>query len=150
VNIALGIVGLSLIGVAGCGASSDSADVGKVGDKAKATRVIEIRMLDTLRFEPASVAVKPNETVTLRVTNTATLIHEFLLGNAKTQDDHDSQMKSMGAEPMKMRDTPNNLNIDPGTTEEITWTFPAKGKVEFGCHQPGHYAKGMEGVVNIA
>ncbi len=39
--------------------------------------------------------------------------------------------------------------MQPGATKEITWTFPQKGAVDFGCHEPGHYGKGMKGKVTV-
>jgi len=149
-NIALGFVGLMSFALAGCGSDSDSSDdIGQAGDKAKAARVVEVRQLDALRFEPATIGVKGGETVTFRVTNTGKLIHEFFLGDKKAHDARDKEMKGMGAEPMKMADVANSLNIEPGATEELTWTFPEKGTVEFACHEPGHHADGMKGTIKV-
>jgi len=149
-TLACGVVGLALIGVVGCGSSDDSVDIGKTGDKTKASRVLEIRQLDPFRFEPATLQVKPGETVTLKITNAGSIIHEFTLGDKKTQDEHESEMKAMGTQPMTMPATTSSITIEPGATEELTWAFPQKGKVMFGCHEPGHYAKGMQGVFNVA
>lgn len=52
--------------------SSSSGTAGAVGepaDPAEATRTIEIRALDSMAFEPASVLVAPGEVVTFSVTN---------------------------------------------------------------------------------
>ena len=34
-------------------------------------------------------------------------------------------------------------NVDPGTTKSMTFTFPAPGKYQIACHQPGHFEAGM-------
>jgi len=146
--VALGLVGLLPVLLVGCGGDSANG-VGKAADKAKASRVVEIRQLDTHRFEPAALQVKSGETVTLRITNTGTQIHEFFLGDQKSQDKRDSEMKAMGANPMKMANTANDVTIDPGASGEITWTFGKKGTVGFGCHEPGHYLDGMKGTITV-
>lgn len=147
-HIAFGFAGLLPLVLAGCGGSS-SPGVGKAADKAKASRTIEIRQLDTHRFDPAAVQVKAGETVTLRIRNTGTQIHEFTLGDPKTQTKREKDMKAMGPNPMKMDDATNDVTIDPGASKEITWTFPKKGTVDFGCHEPGHYLDGMRGTVTV-
>jgi len=147
-HIALGFAGLLPLTLVACGGSSDSA-IGKAGDKAKASRVLEVHQLDTHRFEPASLQVKAGETVTLRITNTGSQIHEFFLGDKKAQTAHNKEMQAMGSNPMKMTDTANAVTIDPGASKELTWTFPKSGTVDFGCHEPGHYLDGMFGSVKV-
>lgn len=132
----------------GCGGDT-SAGIGQAADKATASRVIEVRQLEELRFEPASIEVGAGETVTFRITNAGTLVHEFFLGDQKAHDKHDESMSAMGSEPMKMAAEPNAVTVDPGGTAEVTWAFPEKGTVQFACHQPGHYDDGMKGTVNV-
>jgi uncharacterized cupredoxin-like copper-binding protein len=149
-STALAALWLVALATAGCGGDSEPADVGAAGDKANASRTIEIRQLDAFRFEPAAIQVKPGETVTIRVTNAGSQIHEFFLGDEKAHDERDAEMKDMGSEPMMMRDMANGVTVDPGASKELTWTFPAKGSVEFGCHEPGHHDKGMKGTFTVA
>lgn len=142
------VAGALAVVLGACGGGGDG--IGKAGDAAKAARTIEVRQLDTRRFDPAEIQVKPGETVTIRVTNTATGLHEFFLGDQKAQDDHEKEMSAMGSGEMKMADEGNRLFVEPGETKELTWTFPDKGSVEFGCHMPTHYAAGMEGEVTVS
>jgi len=144
--LAAGCVGL--LGLAGCG-GDDSANVGQAGDKAKATRVIEVTQNDE-RFIPSFINVKPSETVTIRVSNKGTKIHEFFLGNEEEQDEREDLMNDMGSAPMNMADKPNSITIEPGASEEITWSFPKGGTIPFGCHQPGDFAKGLKGEIKVA
>ena len=139
---------LLVLAASACG--GDTVDVGEAGDAAEATRTVEVRALETRRFEPAGLQVKPGETVTLRVTNTATTLHEFFLGDAEAHEDHDKEMAAMGDAEMKMADEANRVFVEPGETKELTWTFPEGGAVLFGCHMPGHYAGGMKGTVSVA
>jgi len=137
------------LALAGCG-GGDSAGIGGPGEKAKATRVIEVRQSDKSSFEPKLIVVKPSETVTLRITNKGTRIHDFFLGGEKEQKDHNKEMESVGGAPRNTADQPNSVTIEPGATEELTWTFPKSGTVKFGCHQPGDFDKGMKGEVKVS
>ncbi len=131
----------------GCG--DDGDEVGQAGDPAQATRTIEVRALEDRRFDPSEITVKPGETVTIRVTNTASSLHEFYLGSEQQQEDHEEEMAAMGDAEMKMSDEPNRIFMEAGETKEITWTFPESGTVLYGCHMPGHYAAGMRGTVRV-
>ena len=62
---------------------------------AEATRTVEIRMTDDLRFNPGQVAVRPGEVVTFHVINAGTQTHEFTLGDENAQELHDYQMVAM-------------------------------------------------------
>jgi uncharacterized cupredoxin-like copper-binding protein len=140
----------------GCGKSDkkDSAagsGFGKAGVPANAARTVEIHQLDTLRFDPASVNAKPGETITFKVVNDGKQLHEFVLGDQKFQDAHEKDMADMGANDMKMSDQPNYVDVDPGQTKEVTWTFPSNtAKVIYGCHVPGHFKAGMRGTVSVS
>lgn len=144
------IVALAAIVLAACGSDDSGAgDIGEAADAAKAGRTVEVRQLDSLRFEPATVEVGPGETITFRVTNGGAQIHEFFIGTQSDHDTRDGEMRAMGSSPMMMADRPNFVDIAPGATEELTWTFPQRGEIEFACHQPGHYADGMKGTVRV-
>ncbi|HMC05349.1 MAG TPA: hypothetical protein VKJ83_07735 [Actinomycetota bacterium] len=68
---------------------------GRGGLPAEATRTVEIRMGDNLRFDPATVAVKHGEIVTFHVVNTGKILHELTVGGADAQDLHEAQMAQM-------------------------------------------------------
>lgn len=36
------------------------------------------------------------------------------------------------------------VTVEPGDEAELTCTFDEAGRVEVGCHQPGHYKAGMK------
>lgn len=118
---------------------------GEPADAGDAERVIEIEAADDFTFTPAEVSVAVGETVTFRVVNTGNLPHDFTIGDAAIQDEHDEEMK--GGE---MHGTdPNAMMIEPGETGELTWTFTESGTILIGCHVPGHYAAGMKGTLEI-
>jgi uncharacterized cupredoxin-like copper-binding protein len=147
--VGIGVV-IGLASVA-CGGGS-SGGYGKAGDPAKASRVVDVHIRPTRQYEPAAITVKPGETVTFRVMNDDKTIHEFLLGDKKAQDAYEKEMKGMGTTPMKMADTANLRNIDPGQAEEITWAFPSKkgATVLYGSHEPGDYAGGLRGTITVS
>jgi len=122
---------------------------GEPAEAGEADRVVEINMLDELRFEPDAVEVSVGETVTFRVTNAGQLSHDFTLGDQETQDQHDAEMADggmSGAGP----DEPNVMTLGGGDYGELTWRFTAPATILFGCHVPGHYDAGMVGTLTIA
>ncbi len=61
----------------------------------EATRTVEVRMDDGLRFDPAAVPVRHGEVVTFRLTNNGHSTHEFVVGGPVAQDLHEAQMAQM-------------------------------------------------------
>lgn len=149
----LALVAVAALPVAGCGGGSDDTAAGPssaTGELPEGSdHVIEVRMLAERRFKPDTVDVKAGETVTFKVINEASELHEFMLGDEAMQAEHERTMSEMGTEPMDMDDTANSLTVKAGTTEMLTYTFKEAGTVLFGCHQPGHYAGGMKGTITV-
>jgi uncharacterized cupredoxin-like copper-binding protein len=119
---------------------------GSPADAADADRVIEIQTTDALIFDPADITVAPGETVTFRLSNNGALVHDFTLGDQATQDEHEAEMSEMDG---MAHAEPNVATIPAGETVELTWTFGDEGTVLIGCHQPGHYAAGMTGLITV-
>jgi uncharacterized cupredoxin-like copper-binding protein len=109
--------------------------------------VARVRMTDGFRFQPATITVRHGSTVTFLVTNTGALTHEFVIGDLATQVEHEREMRAMG--DMPMHDHANAVSVLPGETRRLTWSFPRRGAVLFGCHVTGHYAAGMRGTVTV-
>ena len=157
-SIAAALVVAAGILLAACGSSGtdDTATspsaVGGPGDPGKATRTVEIRAGDDLRFQPDSVAVKVGETITFRLVNVATVEHDFTLGDEAAQVAHEKEMQQMSGDAAHMHDmgdSANAIHVAPGSTKEITWSFTKAGSLLYGCHEPGHYASGMKGTITI-
>ncbi|MEX2556083.1 MAG: plastocyanin/azurin family copper-binding protein [Actinomycetota bacterium] len=130
-----------LLALAACGGGTDAGPTsgGEV-------RTVEVRALDTLRFEPASLSVTKGEKIRFVVTNSGKIDHEFVVGDEETQMAHEDQsgeMDHMAAESLAA------LDLKPGETKEATVTFDEAGKVLFGCHEPGHYNGGMVGTITV-
>ena len=121
--------------------------LGKPGDAAKVSRTVEITMNDTMRFNPASVSVKPNETIRFVLKNQGQLRHEMVLGTIKELKAHAALMLKFPA--MEHAD-PNQASVEPGKTGELIWQFTQAGRFDFACLQAGHFEAGMKGQVVVS
>ena len=109
------------------------------------TRVTVVA-LDDLRFDPQQIEVEAGEVVTFVVQNKGKAEHEFVLGDADYQEQHEGDMQD-GHEMSRVR---NAVTARPGETVELTWRFDEPGEVLFGCHEPGHYDGGMVGQITVS
>ncbi|MGC2457267.1 MAG: CopD family protein [Gallionellaceae bacterium] len=122
---------------------------GEPAQPAEAARIVKIEATDEMRFKPDVITAGTGEIVRFDVTNTGNIQHEFVLGNEEEQREHEEEMQAMRTKPGKaMPEGANAISIAPGETKFITWRFPRNpGKVIYACHEPGHYAAGMEGII---
>jgi plastocyanin len=112
---------------------SANASVSPVVPSASVTTV---QLIDTLRFEPASLTVTRGTTVTWR--NTGQVVHTVTDDPAKAANPVDAQLPS-GAQPW------DSGNLNPGQT--FSHTFDVPGTYKYFC-QP-HEAAGMLGTINV-
>jgi uncharacterized cupredoxin-like copper-binding protein len=140
----------SLLILAGCGSSGSGtkAATAQPADVAKAVRTVDIKATDDLKFDPATVSVKRGETVAFKVSNPTSVDHEFEVGDAAFQQQHDEEMKRMGPD-MNMADEATGFIVKVGETKTIAFTFPTAGTLFYGCHEPGHYLAGMKGDIKV-
>ncbi len=118
---------------------------GHVGDAAEVKRTIMLTATD-LKFTPMQIAVTIGDTVKFEVRNDGQLEHEFILGSAAEQMDHDKEMAARAG--MKMTHV-NGVSVAPGKTGTLIWTFTKAGSLQYACHVPGHYVAGMIGQLTI-
>jgi uncharacterized cupredoxin-like copper-binding protein len=103
-------------------------------------RMIVIRMDDHLEFVPSEVSATPGETILFVLPNVGlALTHEFQVGPADrvALDQADGQIVIEADK------------IDPLHVAYLTYTFGSAGPYAFACHEPGHYAAGMKGVIDL-
>lgn len=125
--------------------------LGEPADEGDSDRTVVVAALDEFAYDPAEVQVDAGETITFEVTNTGELIHEFVIGDAALQDEHKQEMAEMiDGGTMMMSDEPNAVSLAAGETKRITWHFTESGELMFACHQPGHFASGMVGNVEVS
>lgn len=118
---------------------------GQPGHEGDAERVIEVSALDSLEFDPASLNVEAGETITFVVTNDGKNVHEFVIGDETYQQEHAADM----ARGEHVQAVSNQVEVAPGETETLVWTFSGAGDVLYGCHEPGHYEGGMVGTIEV-
>lgn len=116
------------------------------GKASKVDRTIRISTLD-ISMDKTRLDAQVGETVRFIVTNKGQLTHEFIIGNAQEQAEHEKEMQQMAG--MDMPNEPNGIMLKPGQTKTLIWTFNKKGEVEFACHVPGHFAAGMVGKIIV-
>jgi uncharacterized cupredoxin-like copper-binding protein len=93
-------------------------------------------------FSLAVIDVDPGETVRFVVSNTDPIDHEFIIGDEAVQIAHERGTEAF--HPPR----PGEITILAGQTVETTYTFGARDLI-FGCHLPGHYTYGMQGVISV-
>lgn len=142
------IAGIALLAAA-CG--GDVEDTSSAGSGS--TRTVEIDMVD-IAFEPDRLEVGAGETVRFVFTNRGEVAHDAFIGNADAQVDHEAEMREAADGDAHggghTDDEADAVTVEPGESEELTYTFDDAGPVEIGCHQPGHYEAGMKIAVEVA
>jgi uncharacterized cupredoxin-like copper-binding protein len=122
---------------------------GAPADAADADREIQIQTLDQLAFDPESVEVEAGETITFVIENTGEIDHEFVLGDEAYQAEHADEMSGGEHGGGHGSELENAIEVEPGETAELTWTFEEEAELLFGCHEPGHYDGGMVGAISV-
>ena len=157
--LALACAGVLAIGSA-CAAGPPPPPPPIVPGSSSAPRAVNIILKDWL-FLPDPVEVVPGETVVLRIVNGGLEIHELVIGDQAVQDAWEA------AEGAAVNPPPGPtplVSVDPalaglravvpsGERVDVTWTVPATPSAAagtlFGCHSPGHWAKGMRAGLRV-
>ncbi len=126
--------------------NKEQKDWGIAGDTKAVKRVINIKMLDTMRFSPDKIEVKQGDTVKFLIKNTGVVMHEFVIGTKKENDEHAELMVKF---PNMEHDAPYMAHVGPGKSGEIVWTFNKSGEFDFACLIAGHYQAGMVGKISV-
>jgi uncharacterized cupredoxin-like copper-binding protein len=119
---------------------------GIAGNPRRVRRSVELRMLDTMRFEPDHLEVRLGETLRLRVRNTGALLHELVIGTPAALEEHAALMLRF---PDMQHGDPWMVHVPPGRTGEIVWNFNRAGEFAFACLIAGHYQAGMVGRITV-
>jgi uncharacterized cupredoxin-like copper-binding protein len=136
------LMGVVLLVTMSAGGSISAAGASPIlAAKAKKATVITIDM-GPVKYNPSVISVVAGTPVILRFINKATIDHEALIGDAKEQDEHEKMMKEMPG--MAHHGVKGFVDVKPGKTKDIAWTFPKAGVTFIGCHKPAHYKGGMK------
>ena len=103
-------------------------------------------MTDDMRFTPDRIEVRQGETVRFVVVNRGAMLHEFVLGDKQTLDEHAAMMVKF---PGMEHDEPYMAHVKPSARGEIVWRFNRPGDFDFACLIAGHYQAGMRGTIKV-
>jgi uncharacterized cupredoxin-like copper-binding protein len=134
-------------GTATMAIKKEQKDWGIAGEAKNARRTIAVSMLDSMRFSPGKIEAKLGETIRFTVKNKGKVMHEFVIGTAKENDEHAALMLKF---PNMEHDEPYMAHVPPGKTGTIVWTFNQPGDFEFACLVAGHYQAGMRGKITVS
>jgi uncharacterized cupredoxin-like copper-binding protein len=138
--------------VAACGGGSAASTPAPSQGAAAATPAgpvrVEVTLSDKLTVTPSAMTIPAGVPVTFVVTNTGTILHEFVVGDDQAQADHEQEMKDAGGMTMAT-DEENAIGVEGGKTKELTMTFDQPGTTLAGCHVVGHYNAGMKATITI-
>jgi len=172
----IGLAAALAVALTGCGDGSTASSSAPTSPVAGA-RLIVITMTD-YAFEPSALTAKAGETVTLRFINKGTVRHEAVIGDQTVQDAHAAMMQSMATTTVVPRVTdppaavggamldigglarrtarrhpgmnaPNVVSVEAGATGEVTYSLAKKAHLLIGCHEVGHYEKGMVATLDV-
>ena len=119
---------------------------GIAGEARHARRTIEIAMTDDMRFTPSNIEVKQGETVKFVVRNKGKVLHEMVIGDKKTLDEHAALMAKF---PGMEHDEPYMAHVAAGKEGSLVWNFNRPGDFDFACLIAGHYQAGMVGKIKV-
>lgn len=119
---------------------------GIAGERKDVSRTIRIAMTDDMRFTPAAIEVRQGETIRFLVANDGKVLHEMVIGDRKTLDEHAALMQKF---PSMEHDEPHMAHVAAGKRGELVWTFNRPGEFDFACLIPGHYQAGMTGKIKV-
>lgn len=109
-------------------------------------REIFVVMRDDFTYDPPSIEVTTGEIISFQVANKGKLRHEFLIGSRQQHEEHEKEMAA-GNEHGAHESELEGVSVDAGDEESFTYIVPKSGDLLFGCHEPGHYEKGMRGSI---
>jgi uncharacterized cupredoxin-like copper-binding protein len=145
---------------AGCDAGAPPATPPIRAGSAGAPREVNVVMKDWV-FLPDPVDLVPGETVILHVINGGLDVHELVIGSAAVQDAWEAAEAAHadpppGPTPAVSLDPAvagTRLVVASGQRIDLAWTVPGAAELRglsFGCHIPGHWAKGMRASIRVA
>lgn len=125
----------------------EQKDWGIAGDAKAVRRTIEVKMTDNMRFSPDKIEVRQGDTIRFVVHNHGKMMHEFVIGTKKENDEHAQMMIKF---PNMEHDEPYMAHVKPKAKSELIWHFNRPGEFFFACLIAGHYQAGMIGTIKVA
>lgn len=126
------------------GASQSAAATAE--PSAAGLRNVVLEVDDNRRITPAKWQTRQGEQVRLIVVNIGTTKHELVVGPAGEVAAHAQAMSDPATGHHGHADT---VSVGPGQTATTLFTFTEPGEWGMACLEPGHYAGGMNSVIDV-
>ena len=107
--------------------------------RAAATPAVTVTIRHS-RFVPDRLVLQPGRATRVVVRNEDPIDHEVVLGDMDVQLRHEHGTQTVHHER-------GAVSVPAESTASTGWTLPPGVGAFFGCHLPGHWAYGMQGVV---
>jgi uncharacterized cupredoxin-like copper-binding protein len=125
-RVSLLLASVILVACAGGGGGGGAKPAGGPGG---AGQNFEVRALDTMRFEPATLSIRTGSPVSITLNNVGVIVHDLTIDNMGGQS---FQVLANGGQRANGQFTPSSA-----------------GAIEFYCSQPGHKEAGMAGTLTV-
>ncbi|MBG9389382.1 cupredoxin domain-containing protein [Caenimonas aquaedulcis] len=150
-----GVAGLLVVGAASVAAwqalNETRPAVAEAAMQAQVvSRVVEIRMDDTMRFSPSTLQARAGETLRIVARNEGKLEHELVIGDDAQIAEHATAMQSGAAHAHGAGGGLAAVRVAPGQAGELVVTFTREATLQLACLVPGHYEAGMRGSLVVA
>ena len=145
--ITTGLLGIVVL-TAGCASDSVGSNAAPTVSAMTIDGAAPVKVvMQDIKYDQTTLAVKAGETIDFRFTNTGKITHDAFIGDNDAQMEHETEMAQMG----NMSHTADEaaITVQPGAAGELAYTFTEPGTYEVGCHQPGHYGAGMKIEVTV-
>jgi uncharacterized cupredoxin-like copper-binding protein len=130
IALSLGLAGIAAAWVKAPGLSLEPATTADIG-------------IHFSQFTPTEVVATAGRPITITLSNTDPIDHEWLVGDAAFHERHRTGTEQHhGARPTE-------VSIPAGATVTTTVVFDQPGDYLYICHLPGHEQYGMVGVLRV-
>ncbi len=129
---------LALAALSACGKASGDASATAPGPQ-----VLEITLTE-LQFTPATIKVKKNTPVELRLKSAGTAEHDFVLQGMPAKDIENATAGHNHGGPGTIAG-----HVYPGQSVTVKFTPTQAGEWRFFCSVTGHRQAGMQGLITV-
>lgn len=134
------------------GHGSQKLPFGEPGKASETDRTVGV-YVDGMKYGLSATEFEAGETIRFVIVNSSPIAHEFILGDATTQQAHRrdmaTRMKNGAMSGQMTHDDANAVFLKQGEVKEIIWKFSRPGKFIFACNIPGHFEAGMYGNLRV-
>ena len=112
-----------------------------------ASTEIEVDMKEFV-FDPQSWEIPADEEITITLTNSGTIAHEWVLLKPGVTIASEADLPET-EEELLSEFVYWEEEVSPGDTATFTFTAPAEGTYQIICANPGHFGGGMKGDLTV-